>query len=126
MLQRDGDIDADVSHRIKVGWIKWRQASSILCDKRVPQKLKGHSQVTYGITHNLSSQHDKVTSTGPQLYIIEFTCIVIVHKRTKFQIKAHEYIMNKTIEHMGSRAPDVVRVRQSIGKTGGDEDRGTD
>ena len=22
MLQRNGDIDADVSHRIKVGWIK--------------------------------------------------------------------------------------------------------
>ena len=40
MLQRDRDIDADVSHRIKVGWIKWRQASGILCDKRVPQKLK--------------------------------------------------------------------------------------
>ena len=40
MLQRDGDIDADVSRRIKAGWIKWRQASGILCDKRVPQKLK--------------------------------------------------------------------------------------
>ena len=24
MLQRDEDIDADVSHRIKAGWIKWR------------------------------------------------------------------------------------------------------
>ena len=35
MLQRDGDIDADVSHRIKAGWIKWRQASGILCNKRV-------------------------------------------------------------------------------------------
>ena len=41
MLQSDGDIDADVSHRIKAGWIKWRQASGIFCDKRVPQKLKG-------------------------------------------------------------------------------------
>ena len=36
MLQRDGDIDADVSHRIKAEWIKWRQASNIICDKRVP------------------------------------------------------------------------------------------
>jgi hypothetical protein len=36
MLQRDGDIDADVSHRINAGWMKWRQASGILCDKRVP------------------------------------------------------------------------------------------
>ena len=30
---RDGDIDADVSHRIKAGWIKWRQASGILCTR---------------------------------------------------------------------------------------------
>jgi len=41
MLQRDGDIDEDVSHRIKAGWMKWRQASGILYDKRVPLKLKG-------------------------------------------------------------------------------------
>ena len=41
MLQKDEDIDADVCHRIKAGWMKWRQASDILCDKRVPQKLKG-------------------------------------------------------------------------------------
>ena len=41
MLQRDGDIDEDVSYRIKAGWMKWRQASDVLCDKRVPQKLKG-------------------------------------------------------------------------------------
>ena len=40
MLQRDGDIDEDVSHRIKAGWMKWRQASGVLCDKMVPQKLK--------------------------------------------------------------------------------------
>jgi hypothetical protein len=41
MLQKDGDIDADVCHRIKAGWLKWSQPSSILCDKGVPQKLKG-------------------------------------------------------------------------------------
>ena len=41
VLQKDGDIDEDVKHRISAGWLKWRQASSILCDKRVPQKLKG-------------------------------------------------------------------------------------
>jgi hypothetical protein len=41
MLQSDEGIDEDVSHRIKVGWVKWRQASSILYDKNVPNKLKG-------------------------------------------------------------------------------------
>ena len=33
MLQKDGDIDEDVGHIIKIGWMKWRQASGILCDK---------------------------------------------------------------------------------------------
>jgi hypothetical protein len=41
MLQRDGDIDEDVSHRIKSEWMKWRQALRVLCNKRVPPKLKG-------------------------------------------------------------------------------------
>jgi hypothetical protein len=40
MLQKDEDIDEDVSHRIKTGQIKWHQTSSILCDKRVPQKVE--------------------------------------------------------------------------------------
>jgi hypothetical protein len=40
MLQKDGDIDEDVSHRIKIGCLKWRQASGVLCDPRVPLKLK--------------------------------------------------------------------------------------
>jgi hypothetical protein len=41
MLQKDGDIDEDLSHRIKAGWLNWRQASGVLCDPRVPLKLKG-------------------------------------------------------------------------------------
>jgi hypothetical protein len=40
MLQKDGDIDEDVSHRIKASWLKWRQASGVLCDSRLPLKLK--------------------------------------------------------------------------------------
>jgi hypothetical protein len=40
LLPRDGDIDEDVSHKIKARWMKWRQASGVLYDKRVPQKLK--------------------------------------------------------------------------------------
>jgi hypothetical protein len=41
MLQRNKDIDEDVSHKIEAEWMKWHQASSILCDKRAQQKLKG-------------------------------------------------------------------------------------
>jgi hypothetical protein len=40
MLQNNRDIDEDVSHRIKAGWLKWHQASGVLCDPRVSLKLK--------------------------------------------------------------------------------------
>jgi hypothetical protein len=36
MLQDDNDIDEDFSHKIKVGWLKWCQTSSVLCDPKVP------------------------------------------------------------------------------------------
>ena len=46
MLQSNNDIDEDVWHTINAGWMKWRQASDILCDK-VPQKLKGCYVASY-------------------------------------------------------------------------------
>jgi hypothetical protein len=39
MLQSEGEIDGDVSHKIRARWVNWRQASGVLCDK-VPNKLK--------------------------------------------------------------------------------------
>ncbi|PHU07698.1 Potassium transporter 1 [Capsicum chinense] len=39
--QGNGEIDEDVSHRIGAGWMKWKLALGVLCDKKVPPKLKG-------------------------------------------------------------------------------------
>nr|GEY11755.1 ataxia telangiectasia mutated family protein [Tanacetum cinerariifolium] len=41
VIHRSGRIDDDVAHRIRVGWTKWRAASGVLCDWRIPLKLKG-------------------------------------------------------------------------------------
>ena len=41
IVQNDGEIEADVNHRIQARWLKWRRASGVLCDKKVPLKLKG-------------------------------------------------------------------------------------
>ncbi|KAF3620594.1 hypothetical protein FXO37_33192 [Capsicum annuum] len=41
MIQGNGEIDEDVSHRIGAGWMKWKLASGVLCDMKVPPKLKG-------------------------------------------------------------------------------------
>ena len=36
-----GEIEKDVEHRIKVGWLKWRLAYRVHCDGRMPVRLKG-------------------------------------------------------------------------------------
>nr|GFA30552.1 hypothetical protein [Tanacetum cinerariifolium] len=41
VIHKSGRIEDDVTHRIQVGWLKWRAATGILCDKKVPLKLKG-------------------------------------------------------------------------------------
>jgi hypothetical protein len=40
MLQKDDDIDEDVSYRMKVDQLEWRHASSVLCGPSVQLKLK--------------------------------------------------------------------------------------
>ena len=39
-IHADGDIGADVTHRIKARWTNWRNASGVLCDRLVPLRLK--------------------------------------------------------------------------------------
>ncbi|XP_075093708.1 uncharacterized protein LOC107820127 [Nicotiana tabacum] len=41
IIQGNGDIDEDVTHRIGASWMRWRLASRVLCDKKVPPRLKG-------------------------------------------------------------------------------------
>nr|XP_016492934.1 PREDICTED: uncharacterized protein LOC107812377 [Nicotiana tabacum] len=40
IIQGNGEIDGDVSHRIGAGWVKWRHTYSVLCDKNVHLNLK--------------------------------------------------------------------------------------
>ncbi|XP_070010815.1 uncharacterized protein [Nicotiana sylvestris] len=41
VIHGEREIDEDVTPRIGVGWMKWRLASGVLCDKNVPTILKG-------------------------------------------------------------------------------------
>ncbi len=40
ILQVYGGCEEDISHRIKAGWLKWRSATGVLCDRKIPNKLK--------------------------------------------------------------------------------------
>ncbi|CAH9087480.1 unnamed protein product [Cuscuta europaea] len=41
IIQRDGELDGNVSHRIKAGWMEWKIDSGFLCDRGMPNRLKG-------------------------------------------------------------------------------------
>ena len=41
IVEERGDIDEDISHRIRPGWQKWRKTCGVLCDKKIPFRLKG-------------------------------------------------------------------------------------
>ncbi|KAM2205475.1 hypothetical protein ACFX1S_024966 [Malus domestica] len=40
ILQKNGEFDRDLNHRIQAGWIKWKNTSGVLCDRCRPLKLK--------------------------------------------------------------------------------------
>ena len=41
IIQRDEELDGDVIHHIQAGWLKWRAATAVLCNRKFPSKLKG-------------------------------------------------------------------------------------
>ena len=41
IVDASGLMDEEVKHRVQAGWNNWRSASGVLCDKKVPLRLKG-------------------------------------------------------------------------------------
>ena len=40
-LAVDGELDAEVTHRVQSGWKNWKRVSGVLCDRRMNVKIKG-------------------------------------------------------------------------------------
>jgi len=34
LLQKNGCLEENINHKIMCGWMKWKKASGVLCDKR--------------------------------------------------------------------------------------------
>ena len=39
-LADDGELDAEVIHRVQSGWKNWKRVSGVLCDRRMNVKIK--------------------------------------------------------------------------------------
>lgn len=40
-VEEGGELNKEIEKKVQAGWGKWREASGVLCDKRMPLKLKG-------------------------------------------------------------------------------------
>ena len=40
LFTREGGSQADVNHRIRIGWMKWKEVSGVMCDRKIPVELK--------------------------------------------------------------------------------------
>ena len=40
-LEEDGELDAEVTHRVQSAWKNWKSVSGVLCDRRMNIKIKG-------------------------------------------------------------------------------------
>ena len=81
MLQKDGDIDEDVKHRISASWLKWRQASGVLYGKRVPQKLNGklyktavHPAMLYGAECWTTKRRNVQQVSVAEMWMLRWFC----------------------------------------------------
>ena len=106
----NGDIDEDVNNRIGAGWSKWRLASGILCDKRIPNKLKGKFYKTtvrpamlYGTEcWTIKKKHVQQMNVA-EMRMLRWMC----HKTRKDRIR-NDYFRN----HLGI-APIEEKIREN-------------
>ena len=40
-FQSDGGVESEIGSRIQAGWCSWRKTSGLLCDSKIPIRLKG-------------------------------------------------------------------------------------
>ena len=40
LFTREGGSQADVNNRIRIGWMKWKEVSGMMCDRKMPVELK--------------------------------------------------------------------------------------
>ncbi|KAF3639557.1 hypothetical protein FXO38_22586 [Capsicum annuum] len=115
-LEGNGEIDEDVSNRIGDGWMKWRLASGVLCDRKVPLRLKGkfyrvevYQSTLYGVEYWLVKN-----SHIQKLKVVEMRMLRWMCGPTR-----RDRVRNEIIREKGSncRTMSIGRSRKS-GKTG--------
>ena len=55
-LAEDGELDAEVTHRVQSGWNNWKRLSGVLCDRRI--NVKNTEDQGEGVQNNGKTSTD--------------------------------------------------------------------
>ncbi|XP_037800551.1 uncharacterized protein LOC119595496 [Penaeus monodon] len=118
MVEEDGSMGREIKHRIQCGWNNWRKVSGVICDKRVPIKLKGKvhkSVVRPAMTFGLE--------TAPLRKVEERKLDVAEMKMLRWMVGLTKMDRIRRIKTAMVWTP-AMKKRRSCGKTGiGDGNR---
>ena len=100
-VESAGGVDSEVNRRIQAGWNNWRKMSSILCDKKVLNRVKG-----------------KILKTVVQPAMLFSICMVPLSKRQESKLEVADMRMSRWM--LGLSRKDRVRneeIRKQLGTT---------
>lgn len=98
VMDEGGDMEKEVQHRIQAGWNNWRAASGVLCDRKVPLRLKGkfHKTVVrpamlYGTEAASMKKTEEKRMDAAEMRMLRWMCGVTREDRIR-----NEYIRGST------------------------------
>ena len=104
VIQDNGELDTEVTRKMQAGWAKWRAASGVLCDKRIPLKLKGkfYSTVVRPVMKYGSECWALKKAHEQKLHVTEMRMLRLMSGITRKDRMENEYVrQNMGVESMG-------------------------
>ena len=94
LIQNYAGIESEITSRIQAGWGNWKKCSGVLCDKKIPIKLKSKIHKTiirpamiYGAETWSTTKEDEERLDVSEMRMLRWTCGV-----TKLDRIANRYI----------------------------------
>lgn len=90
MMQKDGGCEKAVRERVRKGWSKYKELSGVLCNKRIPLKMRGvlysvcvRTVITYGCENWPMKKENEDTLVRAERRMIRMMCGVTLANRER-------------------------------------------
>ena len=110
-VQSNGECGREVTKRVQAGWNSWRRMSGVICDRRVPARVKGkvyrvavRPAMLYGLETVALTKRQEVEMEVAELKMLRFSLGV-----TRMDKIRNEYIrLTAQVGRVGEKTREVV------------------